>query len=127
MAKPTLLLVETDILVRHPLAEYLRDCGYDVVEAAGAVEARQFLGNAHSGVAVMLVDVSEAGGFELSRWVRQHHPEIDVLRAGTVSAAIAQAADLCDRPPDLAKPYDPRLVEERIKQLLAARSRKGAA
>ena len=29
----TVLLAEGDVLVRMPIAEYLRDCGYKVVEA----------------------------------------------------------------------------------------------
>jgi DNA-binding response OmpR family regulator len=31
---PVVLLVEHDIIVRHPLAEYLRECGFTVFEAS---------------------------------------------------------------------------------------------
>ena len=37
--RPTLLIVESDILVRHPIAEYLRECGYKVLEAGNTDEA----------------------------------------------------------------------------------------
>jgi DNA-binding response OmpR family regulator len=40
VAPATILVVERDILVRQPLAQYLRDCGYRVLEAVNAVEAR---------------------------------------------------------------------------------------
>jgi DNA-binding response OmpR family regulator len=33
MRAATVLIVEQDVLVRHPLAEYLRERGYRVVEA----------------------------------------------------------------------------------------------
>jgi CheY-like chemotaxis protein len=35
----TVLVVEDEMMVRMPIAEYLRDCGYNVVEAADASEA----------------------------------------------------------------------------------------
>ena len=38
--RPIILLVEDDILVRHPLADYLRECGFTVVEAVNGAEAK---------------------------------------------------------------------------------------
>ena len=35
-----ILIVEWDILIRHPLAQYLRECGYKVLEAVDDAEAR---------------------------------------------------------------------------------------
>ena len=35
----TILVVEDDVLVRMPIAQYLRDCGYRVIEAVSADEA----------------------------------------------------------------------------------------
>jgi len=35
----TILLVEDEILTRTVIAEYLRECGYKVIEAASADEA----------------------------------------------------------------------------------------
>ena len=35
---PTILVVENEVLVRMPLAEYLRDCGYRAVEAVNAAQ-----------------------------------------------------------------------------------------
>jgi CheY-like chemotaxis protein len=32
----TILVVEDDVLVRMPISQYLRDCGYRVIEAANA-------------------------------------------------------------------------------------------
>jgi len=39
MPPETILLVEDEILVRTVIADYLRTCGYKVIEAAGADEA----------------------------------------------------------------------------------------
>ena len=40
------LVVESEVLVRHALAEYLRHCGYRVIEAASTQEAMTLLNNA---------------------------------------------------------------------------------
>jgi CheY-like chemotaxis protein len=39
----TVLLVEDEVLVRMPIAQYLRDCGYKVIEAVNADEAMAVL------------------------------------------------------------------------------------
>jgi CheY-like chemotaxis protein len=39
----TTLFVEDEVLVRMPIAQYLRDCGYRVIEAANADEAMTVL------------------------------------------------------------------------------------
>jgi DNA-binding response OmpR family regulator len=41
MSDATVLLVEAEILARGPLAEYLRSCGYNVIEVTGGDEARR--------------------------------------------------------------------------------------
>ena len=43
MSDPCILIVEKDLLVRTPLAEYLRECGYLVLEASSAADARTLL------------------------------------------------------------------------------------
>ena len=40
-SSPVVLLVEGDIIVRHPLAEYLRECGFTVFEASNGDEAER--------------------------------------------------------------------------------------
>lgn len=42
MTTASVLVVEHDVLVRHPLAKYLRECGYRVVEAITYDEAREW-------------------------------------------------------------------------------------
>jgi hypothetical protein len=43
MSDPCILIVEQDLLVRTPLAEYLRECGYLMLEASSAGDARTLL------------------------------------------------------------------------------------
>jgi DNA-binding NtrC family response regulator len=121
---PCILLVERDILVRNPLADYLRDCGYRVIEAVDAAEAREVLGAAVD-VALVLADAStpEEGGFALRAWIRENHREIEVILAGSVTRAVAKAGEICNDGPAVFKPFDHRSVLDTIRRLIAARDR----
>lgn len=120
-----LLLADADILIRHPLAEYLRDCGYRVLEAASATEARTLIASLEGGIDLALVDAElpPEGGFALARWVRDRDPRVRVLLAGSLERAIDIAGDLCEQGAALMRPYENGLVHDRIKQALAARAR----
>ena len=121
------MIVEADILVRHPLAEYLRDCGFRVIEAFNAEEARLLLnaGLSFIDVDIVLADANAPGqsGFELAAWIRGSHPKIKVILAGSVAKAAAKAHDLCQDGPALSKPYEHKLVLGHIQRLIAARDR----
>lgn len=124
---PALLIVDGDVLVRHHLAEYLRDCGFHVVEASTSKEALTFLGEEKILIDAVLTDVNIAGdmsGFELAQWVRENCENTDVVLVGTLESAVEKAAGLCEESDNLRKPYDPQLVLERIKRLRAERDRK---
>ena len=82
LARPVaVLVVEDDILVRLTAAGYLRDAGYSVIEAANAAEALEVFASGES-VDVIFTDIQMPGatdGLMLARWVRDHHPETEVL------------------------------------------------
>lgn len=92
------------------IAQYLRDCGYKVVEAVDADEAMAVLSHLEARTDVVLSDIELPGavdGFGLSKWIREHRPEIQVVLTGTVLRAVSAAHDLCEEGP-LAKPYEPQ-------------------
>lgn len=113
------LLVDDDVIARHLLSEYLRHCGYKVIEAASADEALAVLKSTDIPIDVVLSGV-DSGGFELAKWVRATRPNIDLILAGTLDRAAGAAADLCEEGP-MAKPYEPQTVVDRIKRLRAVR------
>lgn len=123
MSESRILIVEPEVLVRTPLAEYLRECGYQVLEASNTAEAKELLNHQEQPIDVVLADVGkgEDGGFALARWVRDNFPSVRVLLAGTISASVEKAGDLCHDGPALSKPYDHSLVRDRIQRLLARR------
>jgi DNA-binding NtrC family response regulator len=123
--KETILVVEDDILVRMPIAHYLRDCGYKVIEAANADEATTVLLHQETRIDIVFSDIEMPGsidGFGLAKWIRDHRPGLDVILAGTVSRAVDAAKNLCEEGP-VPKPYESQVVYDRIRRLLAARKR----
>lgn len=120
------LIVDGDILSRHAIADYLRHCGYKVVEAVSTDEAMTALGDPKLSVDIILCDIAAIGtqtGFELANWVRQNHPELEVRIAGSLAGAADTAADLCESGPHLTRPYEPQAVVDYIKRLRASRDR----
>lgn len=123
----TILVVEDEVLIRLVIAQYLRDCGYRVIEAVHADEALLVLRKSEIEIDVVFTDVELPGsmdGFALAQWVRSNRPGMDVILAGSVGRAVQAASDLCDESSHVPKPYDAQGVHDRIRRLLASR-RKG--
>jgi CheY-like chemotaxis protein len=120
----SILIVDGDIVSRHVIADYLRNCGYAVVEAANTDEALVALGEPTLSIDVILCDVSALGsrsGFELANWVRANRPALEVRLAAGVEMAAQAAAQLCESGPHLKRPYEPEAVVDYIKRLRASR------
>jgi hypothetical protein len=64
-------------------------------------------------------------GFGFAQWARSVRPELQILLAGTPGRTVQNAAELCEAGPLLMKPYDHKIVLDRIKRLLAARAQQG--
>jgi DNA-binding response OmpR family regulator len=121
----TVLLVEGDILLRHPLAEYLRECGFVVYEAANGEEAEAVLVSRDLNVGIVLADMTtDKSGFQLQAWIRSKMPHVEVILAGSIDKAVDQAGSLCNEGPALVKPYEHRLVLDRIRQSLSRRAQR---
>jgi len=118
-----LLIVEPDIRIRHPLADYLRDCGFTVVEAASTAEAMELLQHEPTNIEIVLADATAEPGavFSMSQWIRSNAAQIDVILAGNVEKAVNAAGRLCNEGPALVKPYAHELVLDHIRRVLASR------
>jgi len=116
----TLLLVNGDILVRTALAAYLRECGYDVVEAGTHDEAIQALRlDMKFDLAFLDIEGDDGAGFQLAQTIRKHRPSVRVVLAAGIPRAAAEAGDLCEHGPAQRRPYDHRTLERHIRRLLA--------
>ncbi len=117
----TILVVEDEVLIRLAVADYLRACGYRVLEASTGEEAQAIFGNDQH-IAVLLTDIDLGrgmNGFELARWVRAQHPDVRILLTSGVARMAQSAGDLCDMPL-LKKPYPHEQLAEEIRRRLNA-------
>lgn len=114
----TVMVVDADILARMAIADYLRHCGYKVIEGSGGAEVRKVLEHGHK-IDVLLIDMqlqSSEDGFSLARAMRADYPDISVIRTSSTAKLADEAAELCDDGP-LMKPYHPQELLRRIQSL----------
>ena len=119
---PTVLVVAVEVLVRMAISEYLRECGYNVIEASDAREAIEVM-TSEAVVDIAFSDITMPGsldGFGLAQWIRRERPDIKVVLTSGVARSAKAAGELCEEGPMLAKPYDHADLERRIRALLAS-------
>lgn len=117
----TVLVVDDEAMVRMPISEYLRDCGYTVVEAGDALEAIAAIDSVPS-VNVVFSDIRMPGtmdGFGLAKWLRKHHPEIPVILTSGYNGGRSNP-DSIPGVRYIEKPYSQAQVAKRIAALLEA-------
>ena len=117
------LIVENDVLIRHALAEYLRGCGFSVVETATAMEARTIMQRGPE-VDAMLADAHVAdgeGGFALARWTRRYRPNVTVILTSTLANKSEAIASLCGK--HHPSPPSASFIRDRIQAMRARPSR----
>jgi CheY-like chemotaxis protein len=118
----TILFVEDEALVRMDMAEFLRECGYRVHEAANASEAIEALQSKFA-VDLVFTDINLGEGMngcELASWTTSNRPGVKVLV--TTGSALRRDVPAEVIEPLLAKPYTGRDLLDRVKQALAKQS-----
>lgn len=118
----TILVVEDETLIRIYVADYLRECGFNVVEAADGAKAVQIL-EANDAVHLVFTDITLPGhpdGLGLAEWIRSRRPDLPlILTSGKVTAEAAQEAS---NAPFFAKPCDYAEVASTMRRMLAQRN-----
>jgi DNA-binding response OmpR family regulator len=123
----TLMVVDADILGRTAIADYLRGCGYRVIEGASADEVRVVLDAGHE-IEVLLIDLQITGtedAFSLARDLRNTRRDIDVILTSSDAKLAEKATDLCEHGP-MIKPYEQQELTRRI-SMMRERRRSGEA
>jgi CheY-like chemotaxis protein len=116
----TVLVVEDEMMVRMPIAEYLRDCGYSVVEAANASEAIAAV-DAEGPFSLVFSDIRMPGkmdGVGLAEWFQSHYPTVPVLLTSGYSGGRGATPGFLPRNRFIEKPYSQTQVAKRIAALL---------
>ena len=118
----TIMVLEPDVIVRAEISDFLRECGYRVIEGVDAKDVREII-QSGTRIDVLLAEVhltGDSSGFELAQELRQTRPEIAVILVSSINNVVEKASDLCGRGP-LKKPYRPEEILRRIQVLLERR------
>jgi CheY-like chemotaxis protein len=117
-SRPTILVVDDEILVRLAAADHLRQAGYTVLEAADADEAVKLI-VADRSIELVFSDVhmpGEMDGNGLRAWILRERPYIKVLlTSGTDQTSEGNGSG---RRHVLGKPYDFVELTRWVRQLL---------
>ena len=119
-----ILIADEDVIVRFGIAEYLRECGLTVLEAATSQEAKAIL-QAFDDIDVLISDPQFAGpesGFALVQWTRRNRPSVRIVLEASLDGKAAAALELCC-PPDPNKISDAHALAAKIKTMRAERRR----
>jgi len=120
----TVLVVEDEWVLRATLADYLRDCGFDVSEAASADEAVELLAGGLS-VALVISDVRMPGardGIHLAEWVAENRPGLPVVLASGAAGPGRETEAMRHAHWWLGKPYKFEELDRAINKVLQAGS-----
>lgn len=115
--RPTVLLVEDEVLIRLMLAEELRGRGLQVLEASNADEAAIILESSLP-VQLLFTDIRMPGrmdGVALAKFAQARFPRLKLIIASSRRPE-HPVRDLADA--FLAKPYDLGEVIEQVERLL---------
>jgi CheY-like chemotaxis protein len=118
-AKRTILVVEDEIMIRLMISHYLRDSGFDVIEASNAQDAVRVL--LELKVDLVFTDLQMPGsmdGIGLARRIQAEWPDMKVILTSGAVTASALPADLRDRATLVQKPYRLDAIAEQIRVLL---------
>jgi two-component system, OmpR family, phosphate regulon response regulator OmpR len=121
MSEPHLLVVDDDVRLRELLRRYLSDSGFRVTTAADAAEARSKLASFTFDLVVLDVMMPGENGLELTRALR--HERSSPVMLLTAMAEPEDRVNGLEQGADdyLAKPFEPRELVLRIRNLLQRR------
>src|SRR5579862_2913590 len=119
--EPHLLVVDDDHRLRELLRRYLSENGFRVTTAADAAEARGYLGGFAFDLIVLDVMMPGESGLDLTRALRRDNP-VPVLLLTAMADPEHRVNGLEQGADDfLAKPFEPRELVLRIRNILQRR------
>jgi DNA-binding response OmpR family regulator len=118
MAKPTILIVEDEPIIRMGIADYIQRQGFNIIEAGTGDRAIDIIKTGTT-IDVIVSDVQMPGthdGIALALWTRRNFPHIKlILVSGATSGAVEE---LRGEGIILPKPYQYEAIVARIGELL---------
>jgi len=115
--RPVVLIVEDEFLLRMDAAQVIGAAGFEVIEAANADQAIEFL-ETRPDISVVFTDIQMPGsmdGLKLARAVRGRWPPIKIV--ATSGRLNVGETDLPEGGRFLPKPYSPAQVTGMLREL----------
>jgi PAS domain S-box-containing protein len=119
--RETVLLVEDEGQIRHLAARVLEAQGYEVITASNGIEAVRIGRERLSEIDALVTDVvlPLLGGREVVARLREERPALPVLYVSGYTRGTIPDSELVDRNTAfLSKPFTPRLLAERVREVL---------
>ncbi len=114
-----ILIADDDAHIRKLIALYLRNEGFDTVEAEDGIEALSIMENSTVDIVILDIMMPHMDGWELCREIRRLYPEIPLLMV-TAKGESGQKVKGFQLGTDdyVTKPFDPLELVMRVKALL---------
>jgi DNA-binding response OmpR family regulator len=114
----SILVVEDEPVVRDVLVRYLRQAGFQAIEAADGAEAERILASSSPSLVILDIMLPEINGLDVCRWIR--------ARSGVPIIMLTARGEEADRIVGLelgaddyvAKPFSPRELVARVRAVL---------
>ncbi len=118
--RPTVLVVEDELLIRWALGERLAEAGFDVREAENGAAARASFGP-EVAVAVLDLRLPDVNGIELLRAFKKENPSCRLVLMSAYATVMDQSEALrAGASAVVAKPFEVDDMVARIRTLVAA-------
>ena len=121
----TVLLVEDESAVRHPASEFLKRCGYTVIEAKDGLQAVEAAARHKGPIDLMVTDVVMPGmsGGQLAELLAEKYPEMKVLFVSGYSQKVVLRHNILDVQTNfLQKPFALKSLAMKIREALGTKS-----
>jgi CheY-like chemotaxis protein len=121
---PVVLVAEDEMIIRLAVAEHLRECGFQVVEAANGAEAQALI---LAGLEVDLVfsdiEMPDVDGVTLVLWLAEHGVDAPIILTSGLTEALESAQATCANVSVFVpKPYLERNLAQHVRALLSQRA-----
>ena len=119
MARPVVLVVEDEFLLRTHAVEMIEEAGFDAVEAGNADEAIRLL-ETRKDIRIVFTDIEMPGsmdGLRLARAIRDRWPPVELIL--TSGRHKLDASEIPERGQFVPKPYGFDVLVTAIRKLAA--------
>lgn len=121
---PVVLVAEDEIIIRLAVADHLRECGFQVVEAANGAEAKALI---LAGLEVDLVfsdiQMPDVDGVALALWLSEHGVGAPIVLTSGMPEALKAAQSACKNVNVFVpKPYAEQHLVQHFRALLSKRA-----